>query len=126
MRTPGIGLALVAAFAIGTALHGLLSGISNLGGTPNSLATVVAMANIIMGVAGIALAVMVWLEDRRALVPFLIWGGNALVASVVAPRAYSPEIGWPPALIGGIATALLLALIFVYVRRRLSATARDE
>ena len=126
MRTPGFGLALVAAFAIGTGISGFMEGIQSLDEPPNLLEIVAAITNLVMGVGGIATAVMVWREDRRALVPFLIWGGNALVASVVAPSAYSPEIGWPPVLIGGIATALLLALIFVYVRRRLSATARDE
>jgi hypothetical protein len=127
MRTPGFGLAIVAAFAIGTGLSGLLNGIEDLNAAPNALATMVAVANLVMGVGGIVTAVMVWREDRRALVPFLVWGGSAVVASVLAPLAYSPEIGWPPVLIGGLTTVLLLALIFVYVRRRLTATpARDE
>lgn len=126
MRTPGFGLALVAAFAIGTGISGLLEGIRSLDHPPNSLAIVVAIANLVMGAAGIATAVMVWRLDRRALVPFFVWGGSALVASVAAPLAYAPSTGWPPVLIGGIATALLLTLIFVYVRGRLTATARDE
>lgn len=127
MRPPGFGLALVAAFAIGTGLSGLLTGIENIDNAANSLATVVAVANLVMGVAGIATGVMVWREDRRALVSFLCWGGSAVVASIVAPLAYSPEIGWPPVLIGGLTTVLLLALIFAYLRRRLTtATARDE
>ncbi len=126
MKTPGFGLALVAAFAIGTGLSGLLNGIESIDEAPSSLATVVALANLLMGVGGIATAVMVWREDRRALGPFLLWGGSAVVASVVAPLAYSPEIGWPPVLIGGLTTVLLLALIFAYVRRRLGATVRDE
>ena len=127
MTTPGFGLALVAAFAIGTGLSGLLNGIENIDDAPNSLATVVAVANLVMGLAGLATAVMVWREDRRALVPFLFWGGSAVVASIAAPLAYSPEIGWPPVLMGGLTTVLLLALIFAYVRRRLTpTTARDE
>lgn len=127
MKTPGFGLALVAAFAIGTGLSGFLNGVDSIGEAPNSLAIVVAVANLVMGVAGVATAVMVWHEDRRALVPFLIWGGSAVVASVVAPRVYSPDIGWPPVLIGGLTTVLLLALIFAYVRRRLTTTTvRDE
>ena len=125
MTTPGLGLALVAAFALGTGISGFLEGIQSLDEPPNSLAIVVAVANLMMGAGGIATAVMVWRKDRRALVPFLIWGGSAVLASVAAPRAYSPEVGWPPVLIGGITTALLLALIFAYVRRRLAITARD-
>lgn len=126
MTTPGFGLALVAAFAIGTGISGLLEGIQSLDEPPNSLAIVVAVANLVMGVAGIVTAVMVWRQDRRALFPFLVWGGSAVVASVAAPLAYSPNTGWPPVLIGGIATALLLTLIFIYVRRRLTTTVRDE
>jgi hypothetical protein len=127
MRTPGFGLALVAAFAVGTGVSGLLTGIRDLDDAPNALATIVAVANLVMGVGGIVTAVMVWREDRRALVPFLVWGGSAVLASVIAPLAYSPEIGWPPVLIGGLTTMLLLALIFVYVRRRLTPTpVRDE
>lgn len=125
MRTPGFGLALIAAFAIGTGLSGLLNGIENFDDAPNSLATVVAIANLVMGAGGIATAVMLWREDRRALIPFLIWGGSAVVASIAAPLAHSPRLGWPPVLIGGITTVLLLTLVFFYVRRRLATTVRD-
>lgn len=126
MRTPGFGLALVAAFALGTGISGLVEGIQSLDEPPNWVAIVVAVANLTMGAGGIATAVMVWRKDRRALVPFLLWGGSALVASIAAPLAYSPEIGWPPVLVGGITTAVLVALIFAYVRRRLATTVRDE
>jgi hypothetical protein len=126
MSTPGFGLALVAAFAIGTGISGLIEGMQGFDNPPNSLALVVAIANIVMGVAGIVTAVMVWRQDRRALVPFFLWAGSAVVASIAAPLAYSPETGWPPVLIGGLATALLVSLVFTYVNRRLRATARDE
>jgi hypothetical protein len=117
---------LVAVFATVTGISGLVEGIRGLAQPPNSLAIVVAVADLVMGVGGIVTAVMVWRQDQRAIIPFLLWSGGAVVASVTAPLAYAPSKGWPPVLIGGIATALLLTLIFVYVRRRLGATARDE
>jgi hypothetical protein len=123
---PSFGLILVAAFAIGTGLNGLYNGATDLPRAPNTLATVVGVANLVMGITGIAAAVLVWRQDLRATAPIVAWGASAIAASVLAPRAYAPEAGWPAAILGGVMTAALVITIFLYVKWRLGLTARGE
>jgi hypothetical protein len=126
VKAPSFGLILVAAFAIGTGLNGLYDGATDMPRAPNTLATLVALSKLIMGITGIAAAVLVWREDRRALPAIAVWGACAIGTSLMAPRAYAPEAGWPAAMIGAFTTAVLVVTIFLYVRWRLSLTAPGE
>jgi hypothetical protein len=126
VKAPSFGLALVAAFAIGTGLNGLYTGATDLPRSPNALAAIVGALNLIMGITGIAAAVLVWGQDRRAIAPIIAWGASAIGASLLAPRAYAPEGGWPAALIGAFVTAVLVVTIVFYVKWRLSLTAPGE
>ena len=126
MKAPTFGLVLVAAFAIGTGLNGLYNGATDLPRAPNTLAAIVGVLNLIMGITGIAAAVLLWRKHQRATAPILAWGASAIGASVLAPRAYAPEVGWPAAMIGGIVTAAVVITIVLYVRWRLGLTAPGE
>ena len=127
MKAPPFGLILVAAFAVGTGINGFYSGITDLPDAPNTLATMVSLFNLLMGISGLAAAVLLWRQDRRALIPVAVWGGSMIGAATLAPRAYAPEdAGWPAAIIGGIMTAAVVVAIVVYARWRLGLTARGE
>jgi hypothetical protein len=126
VRDRSFGLLLVAAFALGTGLKGLYNGASDLPSAPNTLATVVAILNVTMGIAGISTAVLVWRQDHRATLPLIAWGASVVGAAMLAPLAYAPQAGWPAALIGGVAPAAVVVTIVLYVRWRLRLTARGE
>jgi hypothetical protein len=126
VRAPSFGLILVAAFAIGTGLNGLYTGATDLPDAPNTLATIVSVLNLTMGIAGISAAVLLWRQDRRASAPVVAWGASIVGASLLAPRAYAPEVGWPAAIVGAIAAAALVITVFLYVRWRLGLMARGE
>jgi hypothetical protein len=116
VRTPSFGLILVAAFAIGTGANGLYNGVTDIPDAPNQLATVVGAINIFMGIAGLAAAVLLWRQQRA----------SAVLVSILAPRAYAPEVGWPAAILGGVMTAALVVTIVLYVRWRLGIRAIGE
>lgn len=126
MKAPSFGLILVAAFAVGTGLNGLYNGITDLPTAPNDLATVVGVVNIIMGIAGLAAAVLIWRQPRLATTAIVVWGSAAVAVSVLAPRAYAPEAGWLGAILGGVVTGALVATVVLYARWRLGLTARGE
>jgi len=126
MKAPRFGLILVAAFAIGTGLNGLYTGATDLPRAPNTLAAIVGVLNLMMGITGIAAAVLVWRQHQRATAWILAWGASAIGASLLAPRAYAPEVGWPAAIIGGVVTAALVTTIVLYVRWQLGLTAPGE
>ena len=126
MRTPSFGLILVAAFAIGTGANGLYNGVTDIPDAPNQLATVVGVINIFMGIAGLAAAVLLWRQHRLAVPIVMAWGASAVVVSILAPRAYAPEVGWPAAILGGVMTAALVVTIVLYVRWRLGIRAIGE
>lgn len=126
MKTPNFGLILVAAFAVGTGLNGLYNGVTDLPRAPNGLATMVGALNILMGVTGLAAAVYIWRQHRAAAALIVVWGASAIAASVLAPRAYAPEVGWPAAILGGIITAALVVTVMLYVRWRLGLTEPGE
>ena len=127
MKTPPFGLILVAAFAVGTGIDGFYTGLKDLPDAPNALATLVSLFSLLMGIAGLGAAVLLWRQDRRALVPVALWGLSMIGAATLAPRAYAPEdAGWPAAIIAGIMTAAVVVAIVVYTRWRLGLTARGE
>jgi hypothetical protein len=126
VKDRNFGLILVAAFALGTGVNGLYNGATDLPAAPNTLATIVAVLNVTMGIAGITAAVLVWKQDRRAMLPMVVWGTSVIGAALLAPRAYAPEVGWPAALGGGVAAAALVVTVVLYVRWRLGLTARGE
>jgi xanthine/uracil permease len=126
VRTPSFGLILVAAFAIGTGANGLYNGVTDIPDSPNQLATVVGAINIFMGIAGLAAAVLLWRQHRLAVPIVMAWGASAVVVSILAPRAYAPEVGWPAAILGGVMTAALVVTIVLYVRWRLGIRAIGE
>lgn len=119
MKTPSFGLLLVAAFAVGTGINGLYNGVTDLPTAPNTLATIVGVINVIMGITGLTAAVMLWREHRAAAPLILLWGACAVAVSILAPRAYAPEAGWPAAILGGVVTAALVVTVVLYVRWRL-------
>jgi hypothetical protein len=125
VKLPPFGLLLVAAFAVGTGINGFYNGVKDLPNAPNALATIVALFSLLMGIAGVAAAVLLWRQDRRALVPLAVWGASCIGAATLAPRAYAAEdTGWPVAITGGIVTAAVVVAIVVYTRWRLGVTAR--
>ena len=126
MRAPSFGLVLVAAFAIGTGANGLYNGVTDIPDAPNQLAMAVGALNIVMGIAGFAAAILVWRERRSAVPVVMAWGAAAVVVSILAPRAYAPDVGWPPAILGGVMTAALVVTIVLYVRWRLGLRAIGE
>ncbi len=126
MKAPGFGLILVAAFAIGTGINGLYNGVTDLPRAHNALATMVGVLNITMGLTGLASAALIWRQHRAAALLVVLWGASAVAASVLAPRAYAPEVGWPPAILGGVVTAALVVTVVLYVRWRLGLTATGE
>lgn len=126
MKTPNFGLILVAAFAVGTGLNGLYNGVTDLPRSPNGLATMVGVLNILMGVTGLAAAMYIWRQHRAAAPLIVAWGASAIAASVLAPRAYAPEVGWPAAILGGVITAALVVTVVLYVRWRLGLTGPGE
>lgn len=119
MKAPSFGLLLVAAFAVGTGINGLYNGVTDLPTAPNTLATIVGVINVIMGITGLTAAVMLWREHRAAAPLILLWGACAVTVSILAPRAYAPEAGWPAAILGGVVTAALVVTVVLYVRWRL-------
>ena len=123
MKAPSFGLLLVAAFAVGTGLNGLYTGVTDLPDAPNTLATMVGVINIVMGITGLGAAVQLWRQHRLAVPLVIAWGTSAIALSVLAPRAYAPEGGWPAALVGGMMTAAVVVTIVLYVRWRLRVTA---
>ena len=127
MKAPPFGLILVAAFAVGTGVNGIINGAQDLPDAPNGLATTVALFSVLMGIAGLAAAVLLWRWDRRALAPLALWGASGIGASTLAPVAYAAEdVGWPVAILSGVMTAALVGALFVYTRWRLGVTARGE
>lgn len=126
MKTPSFGLVLVAAFAIGTGLNGLYRAATSLPSAPNALATILGVLNVVMGIAGIATAVLTWRQDRRALFPMIVWGALVVSAALLGPRAYAPQIGWPPAITAAITAGALVITIVLYARWRLGVRAPGE
>ena len=126
MKAPSFGLLLVAAFAIGTGLNGLYKGVTDLPHAPNMLATIVGVLNLLMGIAGIATAVLLWRQHRHAILAVAAWGASVIGGALLAPRAYAPEAGWPSAIAGAIAATAIILTIVAYVRWRLRLTARGE
>lgn len=123
MKAPSFGVILVAAFAVGTGLNGLYTGVTDLPTAPNTLATMVGVINIVMGLTGLSAAVLLWRQHRLAVALVMAWGASAIALSILAPRAYAPEGGWPAAIAGGMMTAAIVVTIVLYVRWRLGATA---
>jgi hypothetical protein len=123
---PSFGLVLVAAFAIATGLTGLYNGATDLPRAPNALAAIVGVLNVLMGITGIAGAVLVWRQHERAIASLAAWGASAVGASLLAPRAFAPEAGWPAAIIGGMMTAAMVVAIILYVRWRLTLGAAGK
>ena len=123
MKAPSFGVILVAAFAVGTGLNGLYTGVTDLPTAPNTLATMVGVINIVMGITGLSAAVLLWRQHRLAVRLVMAWGASAIALSILAPRAYAPEGGWPTAIAGGMMTAAIVVTIVLYVRWRLGATA---
>lgn len=126
MKAPTFGLILVAAFAVGTGLNGLYNVFTDLPSAPNDLAKVLGVVNLIMGMAGLTAAVLIWRRHRWATPLIIAWGASAVAASVVAPRAHAPDAGWPAAILGGVVTAALVVTIVLYARWRLGVTAPGE
>ena len=127
MKAPPFGLILVAAFAVGTGINGLINGAQDLRDAPNPLATTVALFSLLMGIGGLAAAVLLWRQDRRAIVPMAVWATSAIGAATLAARAYAPEdVTWPAAITSGVMTAAVVVAIVVYTRWRLGLTARGE
>jgi hypothetical protein len=119
VKAPSFGLILVAAFAVGTGINGLYNGATDIRTAPNTLATIVCVINILMGITGLTAAVLLWRPHRAAAPMVVLWGACAVAVSTLAPRAYAPEAGWPPAILGGVVTAALLLTVVLYVRWRL-------
>ena len=126
MKAPGFGLILVAAFTVGTGLNGLYNGVTDIPRAHNALAMTVGVLNIMMGITGLAAAMLIWRQHRAAALLIVLWGASAVGASVLAPRAYAPEVGWPPAILGGIVTGALVITVVLYVRWRLRLQASGE
>jgi hypothetical protein len=126
VRAPSFGIILVAAFAVGTGLNGLYTGITDIPTAPNTLATIVGVINIVMGISGLASAVQLWRQHRLAVPLVIVWGASAIALSILAPRAYAPDVGWPAAIAGGLMTAAVVVSIVLYVRWRLGAMARGK
>jgi hypothetical protein len=126
VKAPGFGLLLVAAFAIGTGINGLYNGVTDIPSAHNSVATMVGVLNIAMGLTGLAAAVLIWRQHRAAALLIVLWGACAVAVSVLAPRAYAPEAGWPAAILGGVVTAALVVTVVLYVRWRLRLTGPGE
>ncbi len=126
MKAPSFGLILVAAFTVGTGINGLYNAATDMPDAPNTLATIVGVVNIVMGGTGLAAAALIWRQHPAAAALIILWGASAVGASVLAPRAYAPEAGWPAAILGGVVTAALVVTIVLYVRWRLRLTARGE
>lgn len=126
MKAPSFGLILVAAFALGTGLNGLYTGVRDIPSAPNGLAVAAAVANLTLGVTGLAASVLVWRHHQWATWLIVLWGASAVATAVLARRAYVPEAGWPAALIGGLVAAALVVTIVLYVRWRLRVTAAGE
>ena len=123
MKAPSFGVILVAAFAVGTGLNGLYTGVTDLPTAPNTLATMVGVINIVMGITGLAAAVQLWRQHRLAVPLVIAWGASAIALSILAPRAYASDAGWPAAIAGGLVTAAVVVAIVLYVRWRLAVTA---
>ena len=123
MKAPSFGVLLVAAFAMGTGLNGLYTGVTDLPTAPNTLALMVGVTNIVMGITGLAAAVLLWRQHQLAVPLVIAWGASAIALSVLASRARAPEAGWPVAIVGGVMTAAIVVTIVLYVRWRLGATA---
>lgn len=126
MNAPSFGLILVAAFAVGTGINGLYTGVTDLPRAHNVLATMVAVLNITMGLTGLSAAVLIWRQHRAAALLIALWGASAVAASVLAPRAHAPEAGWPAAILGGVITAALVVTVVLYVRWRLGLRETGE
>ena len=124
MKPPSFGIILVAAFAVGTGLNGLYTGATDIPTAPNTLATIVGVINIVMGLSGLAAAAQLWRQHRLAVPLVIAWGASAIALSILAPRAYAPDAGWPAAIAGGLVTAAVVVAIVLYVRWRFAATAR--
>jgi NO-binding membrane sensor protein with MHYT domain len=123
VKAPSFGVILVAAFAIGTGLNGLYTGVTDLPTAPNTLATMVGVINIVMGITGLGAAVQLWRQHRLAVPLVIAWGASAIALSILRPRANAPEAGWPVAIVGGVMTAAIVVTIVLYVRWRLGPTA---
>ncbi len=119
MKAPSFGLILVAAFAVGTGINGFYNGVTDLPTAPNTLATIVGVINVVMGLTGFAAAVLLWHQHRAAAPLIVAWGASAVAVSILAPRAYAPEAGWPAAILGGVVTGALVLTVVLYVRWRL-------
>ena len=119
MKAPSFGLILVAAFAVGTGINGLYNGATDMPTAPNTLATIAGVINILMGITGLTAAVLLWRQHRAAAPLIVVWGACAVAVSILAPRAYAPEAGWPAAILGGVVTAALVLTVVLYVRWRL-------
>jgi hypothetical protein len=126
VKAPSFGLILVAAFAIGTGANGLYNGLTDIPTAPNTLATIVGVINVLMGIAGLGAAVLLWRQHRLALPVVIAWGASAVLVSILAPRAYAPEAGWAAAILGGVMTAALVVTVVLYVRWRLGVRALGE
>ena len=128
MKTPPFGLILVAAFAVGTGVNGFYTGRRTCRDAPNTLATMVSLFSLLMGIAGLAAAVLLWRAGSPRPGPRSLCGARRRSErATLAPRAYAPEdAGWPAAIIGGIMTAAAVVAIVLYTRWRLGLTARGE
>ena len=127
MKAPPFGLILVAAFAVGTGVNGLYGGVKDLPDAPNTLAKIVSLFSMLMGIAALPAAVLLWRQDRRAIVATAVWGASAIGAATLAPRAYAAEeAGWPAAILAGVMTTAVVVAIVLYTRWRLGVTARGE
>jgi hypothetical protein len=126
VKAPSFGLILVAAFAVGTGLNGFYNGVTDLPSAPHTLGVLVGILNVLIGITGLTAAALIWRQHRLAAVMIIAWGAATVGASVLAPRAYAPETGWPTAVLGGVVTAALVVTIVLYVRWRLGLSARGE
>jgi uncharacterized membrane protein len=118
---------LVAAFALGTALNGFYNGVSDLTDAENALQTLVSLLNILVGITGIAAAVLLWRQHRRATAFVIAWAATIVTVAVMAPRAHAPEdVPWLAAIIGGLGAAAVAVAVVLYVRWRMRLTARGE
>jgi hypothetical protein len=123
---PGLGLALISLLGLITGVNGLWGAPSELAAAPSTLALIVEVLNVLLGITGLLVAVLAWRKSRAAIPVAWVWGPAAVAASLLAPRAYAPEAGWRSAITGAFLTLLIVVGILIFLRRKLSGARADD
>ena len=99
---------------------GLSNGVSDSREAESTSQLIVSIAVMIYGISSLAAAYGLWRKKPWTRVVIVVWGVSVQVAGTLAAWAYGgPEVGAFAVISSGVATAIIVGAVLVFVHRDL-------